>query len=140
MINTMVVTPAQLKNNLVSYYVSSWLSNGVTVSWQDMIGQVFEFNPDPNGTVEAIKVCSPYETYLSLGQSNSYLRVCCDDSAPADPHMRARYIDLENFMSKNPSVVRDMCNLLDNDINRYGLADWYQTKPVACMNAGEKVC
>ncbi|KAK6081694.1 hypothetical protein SCUP515_02941 [Seiridium cupressi] len=138
----MSVTPEQLKNLPVSYYVSSWRSNGTTVTMQEMMRQTFRFDPnysaekdDGGGEIQS----QPRELYLSIQNSDLYLRIRCDDSAPKDAELHAHYADLKDFILKNPDVVAAMFPLLDQDIERRGLIEGADSKPLARLNMKEKL-
>lgn len=135
----MTLTPEKLKNLLVAYYVASWRSNGVPVTLQEMIGQTFRFDPDSDDDLDSVGQLGPYETYLSMKHSNGYLRVRCDDSAPNDPSLKSHYKDLEVFMANHPDVVAAMDLWLDKDIERHGLVQMFDSKPLGDMNRKEKV-
>jgi hypothetical protein len=138
----MTITPKQLRNYLVSYYVSTWRSHGVTVTLQEMMSQTFSFNNDSlgDGVEHDHEKVQADEVYLSLKHSSSYLRVRFDNSVPKDPGLKGHYVDLQAFMVKNPSVVVEMGILLDEEIERHALLPLLASKPVVQMNMREKVC
>lgn len=138
----MDVTPEQLRNHLVSYYTETWRSNGVAVSVAEMYSAASssetrepqeqrDHTPTPQDEAPI--------SFLSLRNSKMLLRVRCDDSAPKDAGLRARYADLQAFMKANPALVAKTKALVDQEIERDYLVELYDTMPVVTMSMADEV-
>lgn len=138
----MDVTPEQLRNHLVSYYTETWRSNGVAVSVAEMYSAASssetrepqeqrDHTPTPQDEAPI--------SFLSLRNSKMLLRVRCDDSAPKDAGLRARYADLQAFMKANPALVAKTKALVDQEIERDYLVELYDTMPVVTMSMADEL-
>lgn len=130
----MSLTAAQLKDRLVSYYVSSWRSNAVLVTNQEMLSGAAQFDHRQD-----LRQTLSRDLYLSMNDTDCYLRVRCDGSVPADMGLKSEYMALEMFMRENPATVQAMAPLLDKDIEQHGLDGFLERLNVSKLNVVEKV-
>lgn len=138
----MAVTPEQLRNHLVSYYTETWRSNGVPVTVSEMYsGDSSSDTQEPReqGDQTATPQDEAHISFLSLRNSKMLLRVRCDDSAPKDSGLRARFADLQAFMKNNPALVAKTKALVDQEIERDYLVELYDTMPVVTMSMADEV-
>lgn len=137
----MKLTPEQLKTHLVTYYVDTWRSSGVSVTFQEMINQTWSSRRAPDEDGEAISTgeSQPPEVFIYMKYSNCYLRVRCDNTPPRDTGLRAHYGDLEAFMLSHHTVVVAMNPLLDEDIEQQNLDGEFGRELLSNMSMKEKV-
>jgi hypothetical protein len=129
----MALTPAQLKNRLVQYYIASWRSNAVAVTHQEMLNSTMQFNTGQD------LLQTTRDIYLHTSNPDQYLRLRCDASAPADADLRSQFLDLRVLAGQNPATVRAMAPLLDEEIQQHGLEMFLGERKLAELNTNSKV-